>query len=1484
MKSDPASTYTSIFTTSIAGGDTEEAEPHLSLRRATFQAVQPTWKPALFPDGTADAARKCPQVDWMCKDLMESAKKTKFITDLCELWQIRIVALIDTGSCYSFVNKHVVTTLGLTEFVRDRKLHVKGIEGGLGHGKDMIATHDAELVIVHNRRSVTVRIPVLPDLPHGIPLLIGNDVMPAFDMFVTNISSTWSDYNNHSPSETSDKYEQDPGFVSLQEGGIEDAYIPQADYDRLMAALQPHLDANQLLPASNCKLNIPVELDIPPDLAAKGWSDRQFFSHADKVDFQKRVDEMYGLDWVEKVTKEIIEKEGMPVTMNGHLRRDKVDADGNVTGNRWCFNGASLKKRSANFVINNLTPATRIIQEVLKCQMMSQLDMSDGYMAIHLKEESRKFTTFLAPDGEMYRYKRAVYGLLPSSFAMQAISEQLQSMSNFKGPRGQAYVDDIIKGDNNIDDHIHDMVNLVKCFTSSGMKLNIKKCKFGLIRTSHLGQTLELSPDGRGSFTSHQHKVDMITNYPTPTKTSDIEKFVGIATYLSRHIPMAAPLLKPMNDIKRLKRGMDKWSSAINDDFIALKKLIAARIRTHTPMWDQPFTIITDASRAGCGGYITQTHPVTGELYIIDMFSRAFTKNESHKFPVIRELIGISSAFKKFEYYVRYSPLPFKVRTDAKALCYLHTQKEMSSQLYNWSYYLFDGFDWDIEHISGIQNLFADFLSREIYDPDRKCYDAEVEKWAPHDVQMKYQRGANKRKRAQTSATTDDTLSLFTTDHDDPATSCYVDYYDCDDEVLFVGSSSADSYIGLGQSDDGYIDVVLLDCDQEEFDDDTRVLFHDNTATPSHDTSDNTEQIVESSGQGAEEPSDTPTAARAHPNDDTIMFKGVEKKIKDYLHAPIDQMDNPTRWVNTIIRDHHGKSNIDEDKRIALIDQYHCNSHQGAIAVWKELWNDGYYYSSMLNDCRRQVGHCRQCASVNVAKVGFHPAKSQPCRLACDKWIADTAHISIKSDEGHRFIHILKDAATKYIWLRASVDNKADTMGDFLHNTMSTFGCPLEFCSDGGPEFKNGVIASLAARNTVKQTFTLPYHSVSAGDIEGTVGRVKNALTKCLHDRPTTQWHKLIPDIQFYLNKRVNETTMSSPFSLMFGRPCRHRFDPVRSPMPDELPDAEFEKIMTYIWCAVNDVVLPAIHKIATNAYSKQAQLLDNKKGRRVYNEKDQAPGKYHWVMKQKEAGDGVGALSPRWTGPYLVIDIDDNDHYTLINQDGSKFSHSVPVSHLKRLTSDWPDKIEPAAFDEVHKILTHTDVNNDPSQRRYLVQWKRHGPDAATWEAKDKLRSALDSVRSYEKSLTNGEPRFKANDPLFHGMTYRGCIAAFIDPFAHAGWSLGAVEETLTDTNITVQLMTINPKGNNSPTGPYKRVSLKTINPEATGTWTDELKNGEAHQRVSIRRVDVIMAHVNLSNSKLSPRDLSDVQHAFIERKKSWTPDSQPTPAEAQL
>jgi hypothetical protein len=118
------------------------------------------------------------------------------------------------------------------------------------------------------------------------------------------------------------------------------------------------------------------------------------------------------------------------------------------------------------------------------CETLCFLDAYSGYHQIRMKESDQLATSFITPFG-MYCYVTVSFDLRNAGATYQRCMNHV--FGEHIGRTVEAYVDDIVVKTRKASDLLSDLEATFRCLKAKGVKLNPKKCVFGVPRGMLLG-------------------------------------------------------------------------------------------------------------------------------------------------------------------------------------------------------------------------------------------------------------------------------------------------------------------------------------------------------------------------------------------------------------------------------------------------------------------------------------------------------------------------------------------------------------------------------------------------------------------------------------------------------------------------------------------------------------------------------------------------------------------------------------------------------------------------------------------------------------------------------------------------------------------------------------------------------------------------------------------------------------------------------------
>lgn len=370
---------------------------------------------------------------------------------------------------------------------------------------------------------------------------------------------------------------------------------------------------------------------------------------------------------------------------------------------RLCLDARRLNDRTKRDAYP-LPHQERILSRLGVSRYLSTIDLTKAFLQISLHPDSRKYTAFSVLGRGLFQFTRLPFGLVNSPATLARLMDQVLGYGELE-PNVFVYLDDIVIASETFEAHLQSLSEVARRLKAANLSINLEKSKFCVSELPYLGYIL--SSEG---LRPNPDRVEAIVNFERPSSLRSLRRFLGMANYYRRFIPNFSTLSVPLTDLLRKKPKTLNWTAITEQAFLQLKdSLIAAPVLAN-PNFNLPFQIQTDASDSAIAAILTQQHEI-GEK-VVAYFSQKLSPAQQAYAASEKEGLAVLSAIEKFRPFIEGTH--FVVVTDASALTYIMKGKwRTSSRLSRWSIEL-QGYDFEIKHRRGKDNIIPDALSRSM--------------------------------------------------------------------------------------------------------------------------------------------------------------------------------------------------------------------------------------------------------------------------------------------------------------------------------------------------------------------------------------------------------------------------------------------------------------------------------------------------------------------------------------------------------------------------------------------------------------------------------------------------------------------------------------------------------------------------------------------------------------------------------------------------
>ena len=338
----------------------------------------------------------------------------------------------------------------------------------------------------------------------------------------------------------------------------------------------------------------------------------------------------------------------------------------------------------------------------------------------------------------------------------------------------------------------------------------------------------------------------------------------------------------------------------------------------------------------------------------------------------------------------------------------------------------------------------------------------------------------------------------------------------------------------------------------------------------------------------------------------------------------------------------------------------HNEPLSGHLGITKTLYKikDRYFWDSLQRDVIKFVKGCPDCqarkGSGNRLPQGL--LQPIPIGLPFSKVGIDVIGPFRITQKRKTVVVVATDYATRWVEAKALVNQKAEHIALFiLENIICRHGCPVEFVTDRGTNFRSELVTNLCRIMGINNLFTTSYHPQCNGLTERCNQTIKDMLAMYTNTQQT-DWDLYVPHVVFAYNTSRQDTTKMSPFMLVYGR------EPI-------LPTDASLKLPV----GNTDII-----ELRERALNVRSQAVENIRGKQI---KDKT--RYDTKHRRVEylPGDKVKVFTPikkigkseklllRYFGPYEIIEKKGEVDYLV--KMGSRRDSREDIIHVSRILPD---------------------------------------------------------------------------------------------------------------------------------------------------------------------------------------------------------------------
>ncbi|GJZ60609.1 reverse transcriptase domain-containing protein [Tanacetum coccineum] len=628
---------------------------------------------------------------------------------------------------------------------------------------------------------------------------------------------------------------------------------------------------------------------------------------------------------------------------------------------------------------------------------------------------------------------------------------------------------------------IRDIAETFKTLRQINMKLNPKKCTFGMQEGMFLGykvnaEGLKVCPD----------KADAVLSLPSPGCLKDVQKLNGKLASLNRFLSKSAEKSLPFfKTLKKCTKKSDfQWTQEAEVAFKQMKKLIAELPMLTAPKEKEELIIYLAAAKEAISAVLMTERG--GKQLPVYFVSRALRGPEINYTPMEKLVLALLSASRRLKRYFQAHTIV--VITD-QPIKQLLSKSEISGRMLKWKFEL-EGYDIQYRPRTSIKGqILADFI---VERPDEESPDelmAEPEElpepWTLFTDGSSCIDGSG----AGLILTNPEGVEfMYTMRFRFEATNNKAEY-----EALISGlwiaeqigvknlQANVDSRLVANQVNGSYVakesgmvqylkKVKTLASNFKEF---------------------SIKQVPRSENKKADALSKIASTSFAHLSKQVLVEELKEKSIHEKEVLAIAEEEEQT-WM-TPICEYLTKETLPEDKKKArVVRRKASRMHSGPRSVVAKAIRTRYYWPTMNTNARKLIRECNDCQV-------YRPIPRNPQQNLTPitslwpfyKWGIDIAGPFPEGPGKVKFLIVAIEYFTKWIKAKPVATITGNQVKKFVwDNIVCRFGLPGEIVSDNGKQFRDNPFKDWCEKLCIRQCFA----SVKLPQANGLVERANMSL------------------------------------------------------------------------------------------------------------------------------------------------------------------------------------------------------------------------------------------------------------------------------------------------------------------------------------------------------------------------------------------------------
>ncbi|GJX52154.1 reverse transcriptase domain-containing protein [Tanacetum coccineum] len=291
------------------------------------------------------------------------------------------------------------------------------------------------------------------------------------------------------------------------------------------------------------------------------------------------------------------------------------------------------------------------IEAVMGYPLKCFLDAYKGYHQVQMSEEDEEKTAFYTDQGT-FCYKKMPFGLKNAGATYQRLVDE--AFDKQIGRNLEVYVDDMVIKSKAEKDMLADIAETFDNLRRINMKLNPKKCSFGVEEGKFLGYMV--TSEG---IRANPAKTRDIAEMKSPRTWGEMQSLAGKLAALNRFLARSAekslPFFETLKNITKENKEDYRWTEGAEKAFQELKKTILNLPTLTTPIPEENLYVYLAASDKAVSAVLMTER--NGRQHPIRYVSKVLHDAEKNYAPLEKLALALRNASRRLRRYFEAHPI-----------------------------------------------------------------------------------------------------------------------------------------------------------------------------------------------------------------------------------------------------------------------------------------------------------------------------------------------------------------------------------------------------------------------------------------------------------------------------------------------------------------------------------------------------------------------------------------------------------------------------------------------------------------------------------------------------------------------------------------------------------------------------------------------------------------------------------------------------------